>query len=151
MTHYTWADGFQPPSGVSAEAVKNALDELAEPSPDNLLDASKTRTHILHGDLWSEGDQAWAQRARLDRCRRIIGAVHEVVVVGGKTLTTRSVEFVRPNGSPNGRWCTLQTIMADPVLIDALMDEVIALQERVTAKLARIRELMKQARQAGRE
>ena len=139
--NYQWADGFRPPKNVSAEDVKQALDSLEEPTPENLLEASKRKRHILHADLWSEGDQAWAQRARLDRCRHIIGAVVEPIVVGGKTITVRSVEYVRANGE--GRWATLTQIRSDPELREAYAAEVERLQEQALGKLTKLRELMK--------
>lgn len=138
---YQWADGFHPPKDVPAEAVKAALDELPEPSPENLLEASKRKRHVLHQDLWSEGDQVWAQRGRLERCRRIIGGVKEVVVAGGKEIEVRAVEFVKPNGG-DGRWLNIDTIRSDPDLIDAYLSEIQRLQDQASGKMAKLRELM---------
>jgi hypothetical protein len=138
--NYQWADGFRPPEKVSASAVRAALDALEAPTPENLLEASKRKRHVLHADLWTEGDQAWAQRARLDRCRHIIGAIVEPVVVGGKTIIVRSVEYVRVNGE--GTWATLADIRNDPELRGAYVAEVQRLQEQALGKLAKLRELM---------
>lgn len=138
--NYRWAEGFHPPKNVTPEAVKTALDKLSEPTPENLLHASKRKTHVLHEDLWAEGDQVWAQRGRIERCRRIIGAVHEVVIAGGKEISIRAVEFVKPNGT--GRWATLESIRSDPDLLNAYLGEVQRLQEQATGKMQKIRDLM---------
>lgn len=140
MTQFQWADGFHPPKDVPPEAVKSALDELPEISPENLLHASKAKDHVLHEDLWSEGDQVWAQRARLDRCRKIIGAVHEVIVVGGKEITVRHAEFVRTNGE--GSWHTIDDITSDSALLEAYMREIQKLNEQATGKMQRLRNVM---------
>lgn len=137
---FEWADGFHPPKDVSADAVKGALDLLDEPTPEALYEASKGNGHVLHDELWSEGDQAWARRGRLDRCRKIIGAVQEVVVVGGKNIQVRAVEHVRVRGE--GRWASLETIRSDPDLREAYFAEVLRLQEQAAAKLTKLRELL---------
>lgn len=139
--NYRWAEGFHPPKKVTPEAAKAAIDKLKEPTPENLLEASKRDKHVLHEDLWSEGDQVWAQRGRLERCRKILGAVQEVVIVGGKEMTVRSVEFVKTSGE--GRWATLETIRSDPALLEAYFAEILRLQEQATAKMAKVRELMR--------
>lgn len=139
---YVWADGFHRPKNVDADTVKAALDVLPEPSPENLLDATKAEGHVLHEDLWAEGDQVWAQRGRLDRCRRIIGAVHEIVPVGNREVSIRAVEFVRPNGE--GRWASLDNIRNDPDLLDAYLGEVERLAEQAAAKSRKVRELLRQ-------
>jgi len=139
---YHWAEGSRPPKKVTADDMKAALDALPELSPKNLLAASKRKRHVLHNDLWSEGDQVWAKRARLARCRHIIGWVHEEIVVGSKTISVRAVEFVKPNGK--GRWVSIESIIDDPELVDAYLAEVQNLQEQAVAKMARIRELIRQ-------
>ncbi|WP_022727204.1 hypothetical protein [Fodinicurvata sediminis] len=140
--NFQWAEGFHAPKGVSADEVKEALEALPEPSPDALLEASKDTAHPLHHDLWSEGDQAWAQRGRLERCRRIIGAVQEVVVSGNRSVSIRAVEYVRPNGE--GRWATLNTIRSDPDLLDAYLAEAERYMEQASAKFRRVRDMMKE-------
>lgn len=138
---YEWGEGFHPPKDVAADQVKAALDSLKEPSPENLLESSKAKAHVLYGDLWSEGDQVWAQRGRLERCRRIIGAVQEVVVVGGKNIQIRAVEFVKRNGE--SRWTSIDDIRQNEALRDAYMSEIQRLQEQATAKMEKFRNLMK--------
>jgi len=140
MSGFTWRAGFHSPKKVDAEAVKQSLDKLKAPTPENLLDASKRKNHVLHDDLWSEGDQIWAQRGRMERCRHIIGAIQEVVVVGGKEISVRAVEFVRNDG--NDRWVFLDAIRSDPELQQAYMAEIQRLQEQAIAKMAKLRELL---------
>lgn len=137
---FKWADGFHPPKDVAPDAVKAAIDKLKEPTPENLLQASKRPKHVLHNDLWSEGDQVWAQRGRLERCRKIIGAVQEVVVAGGKEISIRAVEFVHLNG--DGRWATIDTIRSDPELLNAYLSEIQRLQEQAVGKMQKVRDLM---------
>jgi hypothetical protein len=144
---YQWREGARPPhklvdgqpATVSADEVAFALRELPAPSPDELLEASKVSDHVLHWELWHEGDQVWAARGRLDRCRQIIGAVHEVTIVGGKSITVRNVEFVR-NGK-DGQWAHIETILKDPALDAAYLAEITRLLEQATAKLERYRTL----------
>jgi hypothetical protein len=144
---FQWREGSIPPKyvrdgkeiAISAEAVAGALRDLDAPSPDNLLQASKASDHVLHWELWHEGDQVWAIRGRLDRCRHIIGAVHEVMSIGGKTITNRTVEFVRVKGE--GQWAHMDAILADPALDEAYLAEVTKLQEQALAKLQRYRAL----------
>jgi hypothetical protein len=139
--NFEWADGFHAPKGVSVEDVAGALDALPTPSPENLLEASKRKRHVLHGELWSEGDQVWAQRGRLERCRKIIGAVQEVIVVGNREIKVRAVEFVKTNGS--GQWTGIESITSDPDLTDAYLAEIQRLQDQAAAKMARFRMLLK--------
>lgn len=138
--NFQWAEGFRPPKGVSPDDVAASLAKLEEPSPESLYEASKEKGHILHGDLWSEGDQVWARRGRIERCRKIISSVHEIVVVGGRDIAIRNVEFVRSEGK--GRWAGMETIRNDPKLWDAYMAEVLRLQDQAAAKLSKLRELM---------
>lgn len=142
---YRWRDGFHSPKGVPAEAVAKAVNALPEITPENLLEASKETTHVLHDDLWSEGDQAWARRGRLDRCRKIIGGYVEVFYVGGKEVTSRAVEYIsyqdRDSRTVN-RFVTMDQVMHDAVLVDALLNTVIRYQQEATAKLLRLRQLM---------
>lgn len=141
--NFSWREGFHPPKGVAADDVAAALDQLKEPSPENLLQASKAKRHVLHGDLWSEGDQVWAQRGRLERCRQILGAVKRVEIIGGKTIEVRAVEFVRLNGED--RWAKIDDILQDKSLCDAYMAGVQNLLEQASAKMSKLRELMKAA------
>jgi hypothetical protein len=144
--NYQWADGFHAPKNVAAEDVLAALGKLPEPSPENLLAASKRPKHILHDELWSEGDQVWAQRARLDRCRHIIGGVRSIDIIGGKTISTRVVEFIRPNGE--GRWASMAEIVADGSLLEAYLMEIERLSQQAADKMSVVRNMLKAKREA---
>ena len=144
---FQWREGAHPPRKVvdgkevalSADAVGTAIRELENPSPDNLLEASKVSDHVLHWELWHEGDQVWANRGRMERCRQIIGSIHEVRIIGGKTIANRAVEFVRVKGE--GRWAHIEAIVQDPSLDAAYLTEIMRLQEQAHAKLARYKAL----------
>lgn len=138
---YQWSSGFHPPKGVTASQAMAAVDALPEPTPSALLDASKSKRHVLHSHLWAEGDQVWAQRARLTECRRIIGHIEEVVVIGGKTITTRSVEFVRGDRE-NGQWATLEQIIGSPDMMLAYLADAKRLQMQAVEKVAKIEQLI---------
>lgn len=144
---FQWREGAHPPKAlqgdkevaIDAEAVIAVLHELPEPSPECLLEASKEKQHLLNYELWHEGDQVWASRGRLARCRTIIGAVHEVVLVGGHDVTIRAVEFVRTEGE--GRWAHIEAIRNDVGLEAAYLIEISRLQQQALAKLEKYRAL----------
>jgi len=135
-----WSDAARSPKGVSAEAFLDRLKTLPEPSPEASYEASKAPNDLLHEATWGEGDQVWAQRARLDYHRNLIQHVVETVVVGQKEITVRAVEFVRTNG--HGHWAMLEQIRGNPDLLQAYATEVGRLLEQATAKHAKLRELM---------
>lgn len=139
---YQWADGFHAPKGIKPESMIEAIDALPTPTPEALLNASKRKRHVLHDHLWSEGDQVWAIRARLDRCRKILGAVEELVIVGGKTIEVRVVEFIRDKNTGAGVWKIMADIMANKELLAAYLFEVERIQEQAMAKVARVRQLL---------
>jgi hypothetical protein len=144
---FTWREGARPPTlvrdgkevTISAEAVAKELRKLDVPSPENLLHASKASDHVLHSELWREGDQVWAQRGRMERCREIIRGIHEITTIGGKTITNRTVEFVRVKGE--GIWAHMDAILADPDLEKAYLAEIEKLQQQALAKIQRYRAL----------
>jgi hypothetical protein len=139
---YQWADGFHPPKGVSAEAFCDALHKLPEPTPEALLKASKKVSHIYHEAIWSEGDDVWARKGRLDFCRRSIASCKEVAFVGGQEVLVRSVEYVHVDG--DGRWATMDMIRSDKDLLAAYFEETKKLMYQATAKMERISLLMKE-------
>lgn len=139
---YRWADGFHAPKGVKAEAMMDSIDALSSPTPEALLMASKRKKHVLYDHLWSEGDQVWAQRARLERCRKIIGAVEEIVIVGGKSIEVRAVEFVRDRNTGDGQWLKIGDIMQNKELLCDYLAEVEKAQEQAIAKVTRVRVLL---------
>ena len=138
---YVWADGYHAPKGLRPDKVAAAIDNLSDPSPEAMLEATKSKRHVLHEVVWGEGDQAWAQRGRLDFCRKIMGAIKEVIVHGGKSIEVRTVEFVRQNG--DGRWYHTRDIRGDAELLDAYMAEIVRLQDQAAGKMAKLRALMR--------
>lgn len=139
---YKWAEGYVPPRGVTANACAQAVLDLPEPSPENLLAASKARRHLLHDHLWSENDAVWAGRARLEECRHILGGYRQVVVTKDREIEIRAVEFIR--GSGGGKWATVEDICADPQMRDAYLNEAIRQQEQALAKTERVRQILKE-------
>jgi len=133
---HRWRDGFVAPKGVAVADARAAVVELDEPSPEELYEASKDNSHVLHEDIWSEGDQEWARRGRIERCRKILGAIVEIVRVGNREIEVRSVEFV-------GKWALIEEIISDVDLRDRYFLEIQRLNEQAMAKLARCRELMR--------
>jgi len=129
------------PVGLDAEAVYRAVAALPDPTPENVFEDSKKPEHVLHATIWSEGDQVWANRGRIDYVRKIMRSIGEVVVVSGRTITVRSIEFVRPEARPEGLWSTLERIRADNSLLDAYEAEVIRLQEQALGKMTKLRAL----------
>lgn len=140
MTRYRWREGAVPPKTIDAEVFGSLLDASDDPSPDALFEASKDESHVLHEDLWSEGDQVWANRGRIARVRQIIGMCHKVEVHFGKEISTRVVEFIRPNGP--GRWMQTDAIRLSPEFMDAYIREIIRLQEQATDKMSKVQSLL---------
>ncbi len=138
-----WAGGFHAPKGIKVEVVAEAVRAQSAPTPALLVSGSRRKSHVLHDEFWSEGDKVWATRARLDRARKIIGAIEETIIIGGKSIEVRMVEFVRDPKSGKGAWATMTDIMADRKLLDAYMAEVEAAQEQAAAKVSRVRMLLR--------
>lgn len=144
---FQWRDATPPPKrlvkgepvAIAADDMAAALRALPAPTPANLLDASKDEDHILHWELWHEGDQVWASRGRQERCRQIIGAVQDVTIVGGKEIVNRVVEFVRVRGEPT--WAHMDQILSDPELDEAYLAEITRLQQQALDKMQRYRQL----------
>lgn len=133
-----------PKASLPAETKLAVLQELRdaglEPSPANLLEASKAKGHPLHGPLWKRSDKEWARIGRLEFCRQFIKSVRVEFTHGGRTIQTRAVEFVKPNGE--GHWLHTEDIVKDPKLLDAYMVEIARLNEQASEKMARLRALM---------
>ena len=75
------------------------------------------------------------------RNRKIIGALEETVIFGGKSIEVRVVEYIRDEKGV-GVWATMNDILADKELLSAYLAEVERLQEQATAKVARVRQLL---------
>lgn len=140
MSEAKWKRGSHPPKGVDANAFLDRLHKLPEPTPEASLAASKKKTDLLYEATWGEGDQVWANRARLEYHGQLIRSVVEPITVGGKSIEVRAVEFVRVNG--DGRWAFTEDICDDPELMQAYLDAVTNLQEQALAKMAKVKDLI---------
>lgn len=139
-----WKPGFPAPKGVDADAAWQACGKLRGPKgerPKRLLEASKKPSHVLHRDLWSEPDSVWAERGRLERCRKIIASIEEVHVKGGKTIVVRSIECVTVGGV--GQWENISDIVKDPALLEAHLGAIQNLQEQAVEKMEALRALIR--------
>lgn len=144
---YRFRDGVpRPKGGVAPERVAEALQALEDDegriTPERLLDASKVPDSVFHEDLWGEGDQVWAQRGRRERCRQLIGCVVEVHVIGGASYETRVFEHV------SGGFMRLETIAADPDLVDELFGGVEKSLNEAQSKISRLRAYLRERRQS---
>jgi hypothetical protein len=131
MVKFQWADGFRPPTGVTAQEVGEVIASLREPSPLLLLEASKFDNHPLHHAIWGEPDETWAERGRIEFCRKIISGLRRVDVISRIDVVTRPYEFVA------GSWHAQEDIMACPALSKAYMADMIRSMEQITAKMRR--------------
>ena len=138
--NFQWASGFHAPKGVDPKKVAKAIDSLDELSPDALLHAAKHKAHVLHKALWSEGDQVWAYRGRLEYTRKIMASVEEVETKGSKVIEHRYVEFVRT--SDGDRWALMKDILVNQELLDGYMLEIQRMNEQAAAKMTNLRALL---------
>ena len=138
--NYRWAEGSHAPKDVSAESIAIDCESRGDWSPDGLYEASKAEGHPVHEDIWAEGDQVWAQRARVERCRKIIQGVNVEIEHGGKSYEVRAAEFVHVNG--DGRWVSMQDIQNDNDLLKAYAAEVGRFLQQAVAKNAKLQALM---------
>lgn len=139
---YRWREGFHPPKGVSAEVAWRAVEKT--PDPDDLLHAAKRVRHPLHNHLFAEGDQVWAQKARREECRRIVGALQtDIVLKGGEIITTRCVEYLPADPGNEAGYYTVGEIASDQEKMMRLFKEVGRLQQQAMDKLALVEALMR--------
>jgi hypothetical protein len=130
-----WARGFPAPKGTTAEAVWAAMQAKGRYFPEQIMEDSKQSAHPLHAAFWSEGDQVWATRGRMEYARKIVSSLITHTVVRGRVVETRAVEFVRQ------RWVPMTEIISDPDLDDAYQQDILRQAEQLHAKLARYFEL----------
>jgi hypothetical protein len=142
MTEFRWREGYHGPRGLDVKAVGLAIEKAKDPAV--LFEHSKASTHCLHSHLWSEGDQVWANRARLEECRQISMAVLREYSIGGRTYSIRAVEYVRQNGG--GTWATMNEILNDHDLEDGYLAEIERLNDQAARKMESFRQLRKQMR-----
>jgi len=129
------------PFDLREKAIGELLEKGLEPSPDNLLAASRHKGAPLHNFFFVDiSESTWIEFGRREAARRIINSAKIAFTHGVKTLEVRQIEFLRQNGV--GRWATTEEIVADPELLKLYMDEIMRLQDASHAKMARVRELM---------
>lgn len=129
-----------PPEADRRAALKALIDKGIEPSPENLMAASRKRGAPLYAFFKGLTDKELAEYARYEICRKIIHTTKVEFSVGGATISVRQVECVRSNGEK--RYAAIEEIMADKRLTDAYMAEVQSLLSQASDKLERIRQLM---------
>lgn len=137
---YQWKEGYHYPKGVKEPGVVMESLEGNEPTPQNLLELSRSDNHPLHAHLWDDNDELWAERGRLNECRKILQSIVTPQIVGERTIEVRAVEFLRVNGE--GHWRDIETIRGNESLRAAYLREIQGLQEQALGKLAKYQELM---------
>jgi hypothetical protein len=126
-----WADGFHAPKGVSAVAVWRSMQEAGAHSPEKLFHASKDPSHVLHEAFWSDGDEAWATRGRMEFARKVVSSLIVPHVVRNRVIEVRAVEFVRET------WIPMNRIVSERHLDEAYQQDILKQAEQLHAKLAR--------------
>jgi hypothetical protein len=122
-------------------AVSALIESGKEPSPDNLLAASKRKSHPLHAFFWETPESLWADIGRYEGARRVLQFAKQDLIFGGKTIETRMVEYVRDEEGA-GRWASMREIVASKQLLSGYMREIENLQEAATEKMRKLRDLI---------
>lgn len=129
----------------SLDARQKAVDMLIksgiEPSPENLVSASKKKRHPLHRFFWETPENDWAHFGRYEAARWVLRTTMVEFSIGGKKLEVRAVEYTRPESG--ARWASMREIVATPELLDGYMREIQTMNESAADKMEKLRELMK--------
>lgn len=128
------------PKEALLAAVNALIAANKEPSPDNLLKASKRAGHPLHAFFWETPDDVWAHIGRYEGARRILQTTKIDLVIGGKTIEVRAVEYTRTDDG--GRWASIKEIVASPDMLSGYMREIESLNESAAEKMRKLRELI---------
>lgn len=128
------------PQALCRDAIQKLIDSGEEPSPENLLKLSKQKDAPLHAFFYKTPDSTWVQYGRYEAARRIIQSSTQQFVHGGKTITSRAIEFIRDDGE--GRWERVEKLLEDPSLRSAYLREISRLLEQAQDKLARFSKLI---------
>ena len=140
-----WGDApIAPP--CPPEQFDRALHSLDKPEPEPLVLAAKAKKHPLHQRWYvnkTEGE--WAHIARVDDARKLIRNLNEVVTIGGKTVETRAVEFIRLGTSREYTGVYIYNILDDPDMLVSYLREVQRLNEQAAEKLGRVMMMIKEA------
>jgi len=138
MRHYVKL----PPEAERRAALQALIDSGVEPSPENLIAASKKKGAPLYAFFRSLSEKEWAEFGRYETARRIIQTTKVEYSVGGATITARQVECVRVDGER--RYEALGKILKDKSLLDGYMQEIQSLNEQAASKMERLRLLMRE-------
>jgi hypothetical protein len=147
MISYKWKEGFPAPKGVSAEQMDEVISKLRmsvtteqgrEAGPEDLVEASKDKKHVLYKEFWSDGDDVWARRGRIARARGLWNAVVVEFENKGKIYETRAYEFI----SGQGRESVFEIARNDDLLSKLLADVADQLG-RLQTKIATLNALRK--------
>lgn len=134
-----------PPEAERRAALKALIDAGIEPSPENLLKASRKRGAPLYQYFRSLPEKDWAEFGKYETARKIIRSTHVEYSVGGATISVRQVECVRVGGEK--RYAAMDAILQDGTLTDAYMAEIQSLLGQASDKLDRLRSLMSDQKQ----
>lgn len=129
------------PKEVRLAAVQSLIESGIEPSPANLLEASREKGHPLHEFFWKTPQKVWAHVGRYEGARRILQMTKVDLAIGGKTIEVRAVEYTRsPEGG--GRWASTREIVETPELLSGYMREIESLNESAVEKMRKLREII---------
>lgn len=129
------------PKEVRLAAVQSLIESGIEPSPANLLEASREKSHPLHDFFWKTPQKVWAHVGRYEGARRILQMTKTELVIGGKTIEVRAVEYTRAEGG-GGRWASTREIVETPELLSGYMREIESLNESAVEKMRKLREII---------
>lgn len=129
-----------PPEAERRAALQALIDSGIEPSPENLLAASRKRGAPLYSYFRSMSEKDWADFGRHEAARRIIQSTKVEYSVGGATITARMVECVRVDEGK--RYAAMADILNDPAMLDAYKREIQSLLSQASDKLDRLWSLM---------
>lgn len=129
-----------PTAELATAAVEQLITRGLEPSPENLLHVSKTDpSAVLYEHFQKLSPEKLIAYAEYELARRIIRSAHETVVIGGRTVETRRVEQVIVDNER--RWVAYDQIKQDKNLRKALLRDVQAGLDQLSAKFSRLVEL----------
>lgn len=129
-----------PPEAERRAAIQALIDKGIEPSPSNLLAASRKRGAPLYAFFRSMPEKDWAEYGKHETARKIIQTTKVEYSVGGAAISVRQVECIRVEGEQ--RYAAIESILESSALTDAYMAEVQSLLGQASSKLDRLRALM---------
>ena len=128
------------PKEARLAAVQALIESGDEPSPANLLERSKDESHELHEFFWKTPEATWAHVGRYEGARRILQMTKTELVIGGRTIEVRAVEYTRTDDG--GRWASTREIVQTPALLSGYMREIETLNQAAAEKMRKLREII---------